>query len=180
MVWILDPEHTQVGFAAQHLMVATVHGRFHRFEADVSLYPERPDQSHVTARIDAASLDTGNAERDRHLRSAEFLDVERYPLIEFTSTQVAQVGPDSFWLRGDLSIHGVTREVTLRGRFDGSVETLADAPAVRFQMAAELNREDFDLTWNSALDAVGILVGRMITITIDAAVRQPDRAAAPE
>lgn len=178
MVWVLDPEHTQVGFAAQHLMVATVHGRFTRFDAEVTLDPEQPERSHVSARIDAASLDTGNEERDRHLRSEAFLDVERYPHIEFTSTQIAQVGPDSFWLRGDLSIHGVTHEVTLRGRVDGSVETLADAPAVRFQMAAEVNREDFGLTWNNALDAVGILVGRTITVTIDAAVRQPDRAPA--
>lgn len=178
MVWVLDPEHTQVGFAAQHLMVATVHGRFTRFDADVTLDPDQPERSHVAARIDAASLDTGNEERDRHLRSAAFLDVEQFPHIEFASTQIAQVGPDSFWLRGDLSIHGVTHEVTLRGRFEGSVETLADAPAVRFQMAAEVNREDFGLTWNNALDAVGILVGRAITITIDAAVRQPDHASA--
>lgn len=177
MVWVLDPAQTQVGFAAQHLMVATVHGSFRRFDAEVELDPAQPERSYVTARIDAASLDTGNEERDRHLRSAEFLDVEQYPYIQFTSTQVAQVGPDSFWLRGELSVHGVTREVTLRGRFDASVETLADAPAVRFQMAAEVNREDFGLTWNSAIEAVGILVGRAITITIDAAVRQPDRTA---
>ncbi|MFA7297564.1 MAG: YceI family protein [Dehalococcoidia bacterium] len=176
MVWVLDPEHTQVGFAAQHLMVATVHGRFTRFDAEVTLDPAQPERSRVTARIDVASLDTGNAERDRHLRSAAFLDVDRFPHIEFTSTQIAQVGPDSFWLRGDLSIHGVTREVTLRGRFDGSVDMLADAPAVRFQMAAEVDRDDFGLTWNNALDAVGILVGRAITITIDAAVQQPDHA----
>ena len=176
MVWVLDPEHTEIGFSAQHLMVATVHGRFTRFEADVELDPEHPERSHVRARVDVASLDTGNEERDRHLRSSEFLDVERYPHIEFTSSQVAQVGPDSFWLRGDLSIHGVTREVTLRGRFDASVEALATTPAVHFQMAAEVNREDFGLTWNSAIEAIGILVGRTITITIDAAARQPNPA----
>jgi polyisoprenoid-binding protein YceI len=176
MVWTLDREHTEVGFDAQHLMVARVHGRFDRFDADVALDPQHPEQSHVTARIDAASLDTGNEDRDRHIRSADFLDVERFPTIEFASSQVAQVGPDSFWVRGNLTIHGVTREVTLRGRFDAPVESLATAPAVHFQMAAEVEREDFGLTWNSAIEAVGILVGRTITITIRAAVRQADGA----
>jgi polyisoprenoid-binding protein YceI len=175
-VWILDREHSEVRFAAQHLMVATVHGRFTSFDAAVSLDLEHADQSHVRATIDAASLDTGNAERDDHLRSADFLDVTNYPTIAFESTQIAQVGPDSFWVRGDLSIHGVTREVTLRGRFTLPVEDLATTDAVRFSMAAEVNREDFGLSFNDAVEAVGILVGRTITITIDAAIR---RAAEP-
>jgi polyisoprenoid-binding protein YceI len=175
-VWILDREQSEVRFAAQHLMVATVHGRFASFDAEVQLNPEHAEQSHVHATIAAASLDTGNAERDDHLRSAEFLDVTNYPTIEFTSTQIAQVGPDSFWLRGDLAIHGITREVTLRGRFTLPVADLAEADRVRFTMAAEVNREDFGLTFNDAVEAVGILVGRTITITIDAAIR---RAAEP-
>ena len=179
-MWILDREHSEVHFAAQHLMVATVHGRFTSFEADVNLDPEHAAQSHVHATIDAASLDTGNRERDDHLRSSDFLEVTNYPTLEFTSTQVAQVGPDSFWVRGDLSIHGATREVTLRGRFTLPVEDLADADAVRFTMAAEVNREDFGLTFNDTIEAVGILVGHAITITIDAAIRRsPEQVGTP-
>lgn len=171
-MWIFDREHSEVRFAAQHLMVATVHGRFTSFDADVNLDLEHAERSHVHATIAAASLDTGNADRDDHLRSADFLDVTNYPTIEFTSTQIAQVGPDSFWVRGDLSIHGITREVTLRGRFTLPVDELATTEAVRFTMAAEVNRENFGLTFNDAVEAVGILVGRAITITIDAAIRR--------
>lgn len=179
MTWNIDKAHTEVSFAVRHLMVSTVRGQFARFDASVTVHPERPSRSSVNATVDAASLSTGHEERDKHLRSADFLDVERYPAITFASNQVAQVGTDSFWVRGNLSVHGVTREVTFRGRFEGPVADLIGQRVVGFELTVEIDRRDFGLDWDLPLEGGGLIVGNAVTITIDAELREGDLEAPP-
>ncbi len=179
MTWMIDKSHTEVTFAVRHLMVSTIRGQFTRFDASVTLDPEHTDGSSVNATVDAASLETGNPERDTHLRSSDFLDVVEYPTITFVSSQVAQVGQDSVWVRGELSIHGVTREVTLRGRFDGPVADLIGERVVGFELTAEVDRRDFGLTWDLPLTGGGVFVGNAVTIAINTELRESESGEAP-
>lgn len=153
-------------------MVSTVRGQFARFDASVTLDAEHPDRSSITATVDATSLSTGNAERDEHLQSADFLEVERYQSITFASSQVAQIGTDSFWVRGDFSIHGVTREVTFRGRFEGPVADLIGDRVVGFELTVEVDRREFGLVWDLPLTGGGVVVGNAVTIIIDTELRE--------
>jgi len=175
--WNIDPAHSGVHFSIRHLVVATVRGQFDKVSGSVTLDPERLGHSSIHAIIDAASIDTREPQRDAHLRSADFLDADRFPTIEFRSTKLAPTA-DGFAVSGDLTIHGVTRPVVL------SVET-ADLefkdPWGNLRRAAtastKINRKDFGLTWNQALEAGGFLVGDELKIEIDVElVRQPDAA----
>lgn len=170
MAWVLDRAHVRIEFAVRQLIVATVHGHFTEFDADISLDLEHPERSRVRADVAAASLDTGNALRDAHLRSADFLDVEHHPRISFVSSRATQIAADTFWLRGDLTLHGVTREVTFSGKLETPVALLADAHDAGFLLTTEIDREDYGMDWNLPLDTAGLMVGRSIPITIDARV----------
>jgi polyisoprenoid-binding protein YceI len=165
MAWTLDSQHAEVAFSAKHMMVATVRGRFEKVEADIHLDEANPAQSRVTARIDAASLNTGTPDRDAHLRSADFLDVEHYPEIQFESTRVEQHG-DDFVLHGDLTIRGVSRPITLKGEFTGPVQDPWGGRHVGFELDGEIEREDWGLGWNMALEAGGVLVGKKVKLHI--------------
>jgi polyisoprenoid-binding protein YceI len=168
VAWILDRAHTEVAFAVRQLVVSTVRGHFREFDAQIDLDLDHPARSSVRATIEVASVDTGNALRDAHLRTGDFFDVAAFPRITFESTHVGQVGQDSFWITGNLAIHGVAREVTLRGQFQGTVAELVGAPALHFTMTAEIDREDFGMSWGVPLDSGGLLVGNLVTVTIRA------------
>ncbi|HRC62997.1 MAG: YceI family protein [Dehalococcoidia bacterium] len=171
MTWQLDDARTEVSFSVEHLMVATVHGRFTEFEADIVLDPDQPERSHVTATIATASLRTDNAERDRDLLSPGFLNADAYPEIRFVSSDVTRLDEQTFLVRGDLTMHGITRGILGRGRF----ELLEAAPRrVRFILAAEVDRADFDLTFGIR----GVLVGKTVTITVNAEVSEEPSAPA--
>lgn len=170
MTWSVDPAHTEITFAVKHMMVTTVRGRFANFEAAVTLDQAEPERSTVTASIDVASLSTGNADRDAHLRSADFFDVEHYPAMQFVSRRVTRVGPGAFQLIGDLTIRGVTQEVALHGEFQGPVAHLMGGRAVGVSLTGEVNREAFGLTWNAPIEAGGVLVGRTVKLAIDTEV----------
>lgn len=170
MAWVLDRAHVRIEFAVRQLIVATVHGHFTEFDADISLDLEHPERSRVHADVAAASLDTGNALRDSHLRSADFLDVEHYPRISFVSKRATQVAADTFWLRGDLTLHGVTREVTFSGRLEAPVPQLEGEQDVGFVLTTEIDREEYGMDWKLPLDSGGLMVGRSVPITIDARV----------
>lgn len=164
MSWTLDTAHAEVGFSAKHLMVATVRGRFEEVEADIHIDEERPELSHVTARIKAASLNTGSADRDAHLRSADFLDVENHPELVFRSTKVEHAG-EAFTLHGDLTIRGVARPVTLRGELAGPViAPWGGGRHAGFELDGEIDREDWGLGWNMALEAGGVLVSKNVKL----------------
>jgi polyisoprenoid-binding protein YceI len=170
MAWVLDRAHVSIEFAVRELIVATVHGRFTDFNAEVSLDLKHPERSRVTADVGAASLDTGNPIRDAHLRSGDFLDVEHYPRITFVSQRATQIAPDTFWLRGDLTIHGVMREVTFSGKLETPVAQIAAEHTVGFLITTEIDRDDYGMDWNVPLDSGGVVVGHLVAITIDAHV----------
>ena len=165
--WNIDPAHSGVHFSVKHLVVATVRGQFDRVSGSITLDPTDLSRANVQATIDAASISTRDAQRDAHLRSADFLDAERFPTIEFRSTKVAR-SRDGFTVAGDLTIHGVTRPVVLA--VEASDAEIKD-PYGNLKRAAtataRINRKDFGLTWNVALETGGVLVGDELKIEID-------------
>ena len=166
--WNLDPAHTSVQFSVRHLMVSTVRGAFGKVTGTVQVDEKDLTRSRIQATIDAASIDTRIEKRDTHLKSPDFLDVAKHPTIAFVSKKIEQVDPGHFKVTGDLTLHGVTREVTLA--VAGPTQEIKD-PWGNSRAGAEatttINRKDFGLTWNQALEAGGVAVGDEVTITID-------------
>jgi polyisoprenoid-binding protein YceI len=165
-----DPAHTLVEFAARHMMVTTVKGRF----TGVSGTLIEGDQPSVEVLIEAASLTTGDAQRDGHLRSPDFLDVEQFPQLTFRSRQVVPHDGDRVRIVGDLTIKGVTREVILDAERGGAGRTPFGTSIVGYSASTEINRQDFGLAWNVALEAGGWLVGDRVKIGLEVeAIEQP-------
>jgi polyisoprenoid-binding protein YceI len=174
--WFFEPGHTAAEFCARHMMVTYVRGHFKNVHGKLVFDPENPRDSRVEVRIDAKSIWTGEPDRDAHLRSADFLDVEHYPEITFTGSNVRVVGDHDFTLSGQLMIRGVTREVVLEVRYLGQWQTpwwengVDKGPKTRagFLAKTTINRQEFGVSWNSLLDKGGVVVGDMVEITIDA------------
>jgi polyisoprenoid-binding protein YceI len=168
----LDPAHTRVGFVAKHLMVSKVRGGFTKANGSIVI-AEDPLQSHVEVDIDASSIDTGVADRDGHLKSPDFLHVEQWPVLIFKSTRVVGFSGGEFKLVGDLTIRDVTREVELDVEFEGHAKSPWGQEVIGFSATTEIDREEFGITWNQALETGGVLVGKKIKIEIGAeGVRQ--------
>lgn len=167
--WNLDATHSQVEFAVKHMMFTTVRGRFADVTGTVTLDAADPERSSVEVTIGAASLDTRVADRDAHLRSGDFFDVEAHPAITFRSRRVegsiSDEG-DRFRIVGDLTLRGVTREVTLDATFEGTGTDPWGNTRSGFSAAASVDRRDFGLTWNQALEAGGVLVGHEVKIEL--------------
>jgi polyisoprenoid-binding protein YceI len=166
--WKIDPAHTEIGFSARHMMVSTVRGKFSKYDVNLDFDPANPTAASVEATIDASSLDSGVADRDNHLRSADFLDVANHPNIHFKSKRIELTGDNTGRAIGDLTIRGVTREVTLNIEYLGQQVNPWGATVAGFSAETKINREDWGLTWNVAIEAGGVLVGKEIKITIDA------------
>lgn len=164
--WRIDPTHTAVEFAARHMMITTVRGRLAGVEGTIELNDTDPARSSVHATLDTASLDTRMEQRDQHLRSADFLDVEKFPTITFKSTEVTGAG-ESFSVTGDLTIRGTTRPVTLDVTFEGRAMDPWGGERAGFTASTKIDRRDFGLTWNQAMEAGGVLVGNDIKINIE-------------
>ena len=168
----LDASHTTAEFVARHLMVTKVRGRFTDISGKITI-TEDPLSSSVEATLATASISTGSADRDGHLISPDFLDVANYPEITFRSTGVKSHDGNEFVLLGDLTIHGVTKQVELNVEFDGSVVNPWGQEVAAFSASTEIDREDFGMTWNVALETGGVLVSKKVVIEIEAqAVRQ--------
>jgi polyisoprenoid-binding protein YceI len=158
-VYELDAAHTSVEFVARHLMITKVRGRFSGVQGRITI-AEDPESSHVEAEIETASLSTGNDDRDAHLRSGDFFDVEHFPTITFRSTAVRPAADGRWEVVGDLTVRDTTRPVTLQVEFDGAdISPLGDE-RIGFSASTNVDREDFGLTWNMALETGGLLVGR--------------------
>lgn len=164
--WKIDPAHSDVQFVARHMMISKVRGHFREFEGWLDI-AERPEDSSVEVTINAASIDTGDPERDRHLRSPDFLDVERYPAITYRSTAVRPVDGDRYEVVGDLTIRHVTRSVTLDVEFEGVAVDPWGGVRAGFVATGEINRDEFDVTWNQALETGGFLVGKGVRVELD-------------
>jgi polyisoprenoid-binding protein YceI len=165
--WTIDPSHTRLGFTARHAMVTKVRGAFTDFEGTLTLDGADPAASSITLTAKLASIDTGSADRDAHLRSADFFDADNHPLMTFTSTSVKQTDDDEFVLVGDLTIKDVTRSVEIEVELDGIVTDPFGNVRAGFEGEAEISRKDFGLTWNVPLDGGGVLVSDKIKIQLD-------------
>ena len=162
----LDQAHKRVGFQARHLMVSKVRGEFSDATATITV-AENPLDSSVTATIQAASITTGQADRDTHLRSGDFLDAEKYPTLQYRSTGVKSHSGNEFVLTGELTVKDVTREVDLHVEFEGVGRSPYGQDVFGFTATTEIDREDYGLTWNVALESGGVLVGKKIKIEIE-------------
>lgn len=174
--WIFEPGHTAAEFCARHMMVTYVRGHFKNVRGVLLFDPANPRASSVEATLDAAGIWTGEPDRDAHLRSADFLDVQNHPEITFKGDRVEVIGPNDVDLTGDLAIRGITRAVTLRVHYLGQWQTpwwengVDKGPKTRAGFVANttINRFDFGVSWNASLEDEGIVVGSMIEVTIDA------------
>jgi Uncharacterized conserved protein len=164
--WIIDPAHTNVEFSAKHLMITTVRGRISDVEGTIIADEQNPANSKVDVTLKAATLDTRIEQRDQHLRSADFLDVENFPTITFRSKRI-DGSREEFKLYGDLTIRGTTREIVLDVTFEGKQKDPWGGERVGFTAKGKLDRREFGLTWNQALEAGGVVVGNEIRVTID-------------
>jgi polyisoprenoid-binding protein YceI len=163
----IDPTHSSVHFSVRHMMVSNVRGEFAKITGTIRFDAENPTASTVEATIDASSINTRDSQRDAHLKSAEFLDVEKFPTLSFYSKQV-EPNQDGGRVKGDLTVHGVTREITLD--VEGPTPEVKDPwgkQRIGASATAKLNRKDFGISWHTALEAGGIMVGDEVKITID-------------
>jgi len=169
--WTIDASHSAVEFSAKHMMITTVKGRIADVRGTLTLDQANPDRSTVDVELGVASIDTRSEQRDGHLRSPDFLDVERFPTITFRSRRIegASVREGAgFRVVGDLTIRGVTREVTLDATYEGRGRDPWGGERVSFSAETKIDRRDFDLTWNAALETGGVLVSNEIRIHIEA------------
>ncbi len=161
----IDRSHSEVAFQVRHLL-SKVRGRFTDFGGTIEFDPARPQESHVEVVIQAASIDTAEPTRDNHLRTPDFFDVETFPTLRFRSTSVTPGGHDAYDVVGDLTIHGVTKRVTLPASFLGSAQDPWGNTRFVFESELTLNRKDFGLLWNAALETGGFLVGDEVKVTL--------------
>jgi polyisoprenoid-binding protein YceI len=170
--YVLDAAHKRVGFVVRHLMVSKVRGDFAEAEATITI-GEDPLQSSVTATIRTASVHTGQADRDNHLRTGDFFEAEKYPTMEYRSTGIKSVDGNEFVLDGELTIKGVTRPVELLVEFEGAGRSPYGFDVFGFSATTEIDREDWGLTYNMALESGGVMIGKKVKIEIEGeAIRQ--------
>jgi polyisoprenoid-binding protein YceI len=174
--WKIDPAHSEVNFSVRHMMISNVRGQFEQFTGTVNFNEENPSLSSVDVQINTASISTKESMRDNHLKSPDFLDVEKYPTMTFKSKYVRPTGKNSGEIVGDLTIRGVTHEVVLDVEYSGQAKSPWGTTSAGFTANAKINRKDFGLTWNQALETGGVLVGDDIKITIELEVVKEEEA----
>jgi polyisoprenoid-binding protein YceI len=165
--WTIDPSHSSLGFTARHAMVTNVRGTFDEFEGSGVVDTVGPAASHATVVIKAASINTGSPDRDGHLRSGDFFDVETYPELRFASTSVERVDADTFRLNGELTIKDVTRPLSVELTSTGLAQDPFGNLRAGFEGETSINRKDWGLEWNAALETGGVLVSEKIKLVLD-------------
>jgi polyisoprenoid-binding protein YceI len=165
--WQLDAAHSSVEFSVKHLMIATVKGSFTGIQGAISGDESDLSQAQLTVTIDAASVNTRNEQRDGHLRSADFFDVEKYPTITFAAKRISGDVTGDFKVTGDLTVHGVTREITLDGSFEGHAKDPWGKSRLVYTASGKIRRSDFGLTWNQALETGGVVVSDDVKINVE-------------
>ena len=180
MPWQIDNAHTAIEFSARHMMISKVRGRFETFSGTVNLDEQSPQNTTVDVTIDVASINTRDPQRDGHLRGADFFDVENYPQARFVSTQVQRTGNSSAQLHGDLTIRGVTRPVVVDVEYVGRSKSPWGTTNYGFEAHTKLNRKDWGLNWNVALETGGWLVSEEISVEVAIElVKAPEQQAQP-
>jgi polyisoprenoid-binding protein YceI len=172
--YAIDPSHSRIGFSARHAMVTKVRGSFNEFEGSGYFDAENPSESHLELTIQADSIDTRNADRDAHLRSNDFFDMEHHPEITFRSTAVEALGDDAFRVTGDLTIKGVTKPVTVDFELTGSAVDPFGNHRIGLEGKTTVNRKDWGVNWNAALEAGGVLVSEKVTLEFEVSAVHKD------
>jgi len=165
--WVVDTAHSSIEFSVKHMMFATVKGAFQKFEAEVEANPEDLTTASIQFTVDTASVDTRNSDRDAHLRSADFFNVEQYPNLTFKSSKIEKTGDNEYDVIGDVTINGVTKQETFAVTYGGKGINPWGVEVVGFSGEGKINRKDYGLTWNAALETGGVLVGDQIKISIE-------------
>jgi polyisoprenoid-binding protein YceI len=165
--WTLDPGHSAVGFSVRHLMITNVRGEFEKFRGDVTYDAAHPEATRIETTIDVASLNTREAKRDADLRSPLFFDAEKHPEMTFVSKSTRSVGDAGLEVTGDLTIRGTTHEVTLSVRDINAAQDMRQNSRIGATAEAKIKRSDFGMTWNKALETGGVVVGDVVTITLE-------------
>lgn len=178
MSWKIDPAHSEVNFAVRHMMISKVRGQFEKFDGTVEFDEDKPENTRVDVQIEAASINTREEQRDKHLRSPDFFNVQKYPYLAFKSKKVERTSRNQARLTGDLTIRDVTREVVLEMQFAGTAKSPMGTTSAGFSAQTTLNREDWGLNWNVALETGGWLVGKDIEVDIEVElIKQAEPAA---
>jgi len=172
--YTFDPAHSRIGFVARHAMVTKVRGAFDEFEGTATIDGDEPGKSSARVTLQVASIDTRNAQRDGHLRTNDFLDAENYPQITFVSTEVEYVGGADFEVTGDLTIKDVTRSITIPLEFQGAATDPFGNQRIGFEGSLPINRSDFGVTYNAALETGGVLVSDKITLEFEISAIKTD------
>ena len=179
MTWSLDTSHSEITFAVKHMMISTVRGKFNSFSGTIDFNESNPALSTVDVSVDLSSIDTRDQKRDGHLTSPDFFDVANHPTMTFKSNSVKVLGDNRASLTGDLTIRGVTKPLTLDVVYNGQAKSPWGTTSAGFSASGKINRKDYGLAWNVALETGGVLVGEDIAITIEAEiVKQPEAAVA--
>jgi len=172
--YVIDAVHSRIGFSARHAMVTKVRGGFSQFEGTAQLNGENPDGSNVNISIQSASFDSGVQMRDDHVKSGDFLDVEAYPTLSFSSTDVKVTGPDTFDVTGDLTIKNQTHPITIPFSYVGTAKDPFGNVRSGFEGETTINRKDYGIVWNATLETGGVLVSEKVTLDIEiSAILQP-------
>jgi polyisoprenoid-binding protein YceI len=174
--YVIDPAHSRIGFVARHAMVTKVRGSFNEFEGSGYFDAENPANSRAQLTITAASIDTRNADRDAHLRSNDFFDMDTHPQVTFVSTTVEKVDAETYQVTGDLTIKGVTKPVTIDFEFTGTAVDSFGNTRLGFDGRATVNRKDWGVNWNAALEAGGVLVSEKVTLEFEVSAIRTDDA----
>lgn len=165
--WVIDNSHSHIQFTARHMMISKVRGRFERFTGHVEFDEQNPANSSVNVQIEAASIETKDEKRDAHLTSPDFLDAANYPTLSFVSKRIEVLDATHGRIIGDLSIRGVTREVVLEAEYNGQARAPWGTTSAGFHASTRINRKDWGLNWNVALETGGVLVGEEVQIDIE-------------
>ncbi|MDM5311814.1 YceI family protein [Peribacillus frigoritolerans] len=165
--WIVDPTHSAIEFSVKHMMIAKVKGSFNKFEASILANPSDLTTAEIDFTVDVASIDTRNADRDNHLRSADFFDVEKNPTLTFKSTKIVKTDEDEYNVTGNVTLNGVTQEETFNITFEGQGKDPWGNEKAGFSGKGKVKRSDYGLTYNAALETGGVLIGDQITLTIE-------------
>jgi polyisoprenoid-binding protein YceI len=165
--WNIDPSHSAIAFSVRHMVVSKTRGRFTKWSGELRFDADEPRASSVQVNIDPASIDTADAQRDEHLRSADFLDVEKFPTASFRSTKVEEVESGVYRVTGDLTVHGVTKSVVLDIVYEGTGKDPWGGERAGFSGSTSIDRKDFGLRWNQALETGGVLVGDKVELILE-------------
>lgn len=163
-IWAIDPTHSEIGFKVKHMMFTNVSGKFNAFEATIENEDNNFETSKINFTAETASVDTNNADRDGHLRSVEFFESDAYPKLSFVSTSIKKISESGYEIYGDLTIKGVTQNIVLNTEYSGLMTDPWGNTKVGLSVTGKINRKDFGLTWNAALETGGVLVGEEIKL----------------